>query len=117
MFARPRRPPMNVRPPIVRVVLAALVLLPAAARAQVTGTIVGTVYDQNGMPLAGVKISARSPTQIGGVRVTHTSGEGQFRMPGLQPGVFEVSAIAPSMKQVVQKDIRVGVTSPAEVQL
>jgi hypothetical protein len=109
---------MNVRPLLAtRLAVVALILVPLTARAQVTGNIIGTVYDQNGMPLAGVKISARSPTQIGGARITHTNVMGEFRMPGLQPGVFEVSALAPAMKQVVQKDIRVGVTSPAEVQL
>ena len=60
---------MNRRPLlVVRVALAALILAPAVVRAQVTGSIIGTVYDQNGMPLAGVKISARSPTQIGGTQ-------------------------------------------------
>jgi hypothetical protein len=108
---------MHVRPLVVRVFAAALVLLPAVARAQVTGSIIGTVYDQNGMPLPGVKISARSPTQIGGVRVTYTNGEGAFRMQGLQPGTFEVSATATKLKQVVQKDVRVGVTSPAEISM
>src|SRR5689334_9890729 len=109
---------MHVRPSlVVRVLAAALILAPTAARAQVTGSIIGTVYDQNGMPLPGVKISARSPTQIGGVRVTYTNGEGAFRMQGLQPGTFEVSATANKLKQVVQKDIRVGVTSPAELSM
>ena len=47
-------------------------------------------------------------------RPTATS-EGFFRLPGLQPGIFEVTASAPGLKSVVQKEIRVGVNAPAEV--
>jgi hypothetical protein len=108
---------MNVRALVPRIVLLALVALPATTQAQSSGSIIGTVYDQNGMPISGVKISARSPTQIGGTRVTYSNSEGVFRMPGLQPGTFEVAAVAPKLKQVVQKEVRVGVTSPAEISL
>lgn len=104
--------------PIHRVFLvAAALLVPSVAWPQVTGSIIGTVYDQNGTPLTGVKIAAKSPTQIGGVRVTYTNSEGSFRMQGLQPGTFEVAALAPRMKQVVQKDVRVGITTPAEIEI
>src|SRR5688572_17839080 len=92
---RPRRPPMTLRSLAARIALVALILLPAVARAQVSGTIIGTVYDQNGMPLSGVKLSAKSATQIGGTRVTYSNPEGAFRMQGLQPGVFELAATAP----------------------
>ena len=108
---------MNLRSLVIRIACAAAILTPALARAQTSGSIIGTVYDQNGMPIAGVKISARSPTQIGGTRVTYTNSEGAFRMQGLQPGVFEVGAAAPKLKQIVQKEVRVNVTSPAELQL
>jgi hypothetical protein len=96
---------------------ALLVGLPSAAKAQVVGTIVGNVYDQTGMPIPGVRITASSPTQIGGEKVTYTNGEGYFRLPGLQPGVFEVRGSALKLKTVVQRDVRVGVNAPAEVGL
>ena len=32
------------------------------------GSIIGYVFDQTGAPLAGVKITASSPTQIGGAK-------------------------------------------------
>jgi hypothetical protein len=109
---------MTVRPPLaIRIAALAVLLWPAATLAQVSGSIIGSVYDQNGNPLPGVKISARSPTQIGGTRVTYSNTEGGFRVQGLQPGVFEVAATAHQMRQVVQKDVRVGVTTPAEIQM
>jgi hypothetical protein len=91
-------------------------LAPPAA-AQVVGAIVGNVFDQNGVPIAGVRISARSPTQIGGEKLTYTNSEGYFRLPGLQPGVFEVRGSALKLKTVVQREVHVGVNAPAEVGL
>jgi hypothetical protein len=98
-------------------VIAAAVFLPGVARAQVSGSIIGTVMDQSGQPLPGVRITARSETQIGGTKITHSNGDGSFRIPGLLPGVFEVSATAPKLQQVLQRDIHVGITSPAEVDI
>jgi hypothetical protein len=60
---------------------------------------------------------ARSETQIGGAKAAYTNDEGFFRLPGLQPGVFEVTASAPKLKAVIQKDVHVGVGAPAEMDL
>jgi hypothetical protein len=99
-----------------RVLAVALVLCcPLVARAQVVGSITGTVTDQTGMPLKGVRVSARSDTQIGGAKSAYSNLEGFFRIPGLQPGVFEVTTTSPGLKSVVQKQIHVGVNAPAEV--
>jgi hypothetical protein len=87
------------------------------ALAQVVGSIVGNVYDQNGRPLSGVRIASRSDTQIGGERIVYTNEEGFFRLAGLQPGRFEVQATAPRLKTLLQKDVLVGVNAPAEVNL
>jgi outer membrane receptor protein involved in Fe transport len=93
--------------------------LAADARAQSGshGGIIGNVLDQNGMPIKGVKISARSDTQIGGAKVAYTSDEGSFRIVGLIPGEFEITASAPKMKTVMQKGILVGLNAPAEVDI
>jgi hypothetical protein len=66
----------------------AVLLLPLPATAQVVGSIIGNVLDQNGKPLAGVQLTARSATQIGGEKVAYSNAEGFFRFPGLQPGSF-----------------------------
>lgn len=92
---------------------------PGAARAQggSHGSLVGNVTDQTGMPIKGVKISAKSPTQIGGSKVTYSNDEGYFRIVGLIPGTFEIIASAPQMRSVNQKDITVGINAPAEVNI
>jgi hypothetical protein len=81
------------------------------------GSIIGYVFDQTGAPLPGVKIVASSPTQIGGTKTAYTNEEGQFRLRQLFPGTFQVTASAPKLKTVIQKDIRVGITSAAELNL
>jgi hypothetical protein len=98
-----------------RLIAVALLLFPGLALAQVVGSITGTVTDQTGMPLKGVKVAARSDTQIGGARAGYTNDEGFFRIPGLQPGVFELATSSPGLKSVVQKQVRVGLNAPAEV--
>ena len=101
------------------VLVATICAAPAVVFAQggVLGSIEGNVFDQTGMPLKGVKVAANSPTQIGGQKVTYTNDEGGFRIPALQPGVFEVVATAPKMTSVHQKAIKVGVNAPAEISL
>ncbi len=89
----------------------------AHAQSGVNGSIVGNVFDQTGAPIKGVKVSARSDTQIGGAKVTYTNDEGFFRIPGLQPGDFEVTGTAPKLKSVLQKGVKVGVTSVVDVSL
>ena len=73
------------------IVLFATLLLPAVALGQSrTGRIEGTIYDDEGMPMAGAKVVLSSPTQIGGNRTTVTDAEGSFRFIGLIPGKFSV---------------------------
>src|SRR5215471_1492041 len=95
--------------------LAALLTLvvPLAARAQnAVGRIDGTVFDENGFPLARVTVTARSPTQIGGARVTQTNESGEFHLLGLIPGDFSVRFEARGLKQVTREGIHAGVNAP-----
>jgi hypothetical protein len=110
---------MTMRGIVARLCALALALaLPAVARAQGGhGSIIGNVLDQNGMPIKGVKISAKSDTQIGGSKVAYTSDEGSFRIVGLIPGDFEIMATAPKLKSFLQKGISVGLSAPAEVDI
>src|SRR4051812_6812101 len=99
--------------------LLAAILLPAMAFGQGgnSGSIVGYVFDQTGNPIRGVKVSAASPTQIGGHKTAYTNDEGSFCFSALFPGNFEVRAAAPKLKTYVQKDIKVGITAPAELNI
>src|SRR3954463_13130687 len=81
------------------------------------GSVVGSVMDQAGTPIKGVKIAVRSDTLIGGPRTVYTNDDGNFRLPALQPGIFELRALAPKLKAMVVKDIHVGISAPSEVNL
>jgi len=79
--------------------------------------MIGYVFDQTGSPIKGVKVTATSPTQIGGNKIAYTNDEGMFRFRQLFPGTFEVRATAPKLKTVIQKDIKVGISAAAELNL
>jgi hypothetical protein len=97
----------------------AFCLVPQEARAQKgdSGSIVGCVMDQSGSPLRGIKITASSDTQIGGKKTAYSNGEGCFRFPILDPGTFEVRADAPKLRTVIQQNVKVGINSPAEINM
>jgi len=73
--------------------IAALALAaPSAARAQRTGTIVGTVHDSSGAPIAGAKIDAL------GAAFTLTGSSGHFRLTDIPAGAMRVRAVAFSFR-------------------
>src|SRR5688572_18953157 len=59
------------------------------AFAQATSTFNGRVLDQGEAVLPGVTVTATN-TSTGVMRTTVTNDEGQFSMPGLEPGVYDV---------------------------
>ncbi len=73
------------------------------------------MFDAAGAPLNGVKIVARSPTQIGGDKTVYSDADGGFRIPGLLPGAFEVTAEAAKLRKLVHKNVRVGVNAPVRM--
>ena len=82
-----------------------------------SGAITGYVFDQAGNPLRGVKITATSPTQIGGRKTAYTNPEGGFRFGALVPGTFKVKAEAPKLQTVVQDNVKVGLNAAQELNL
>jgi hypothetical protein len=85
--------------------LCVVLLLPALAVAQQTGTINGKVVDTGGGVLPGVTVEARSavlPTP----RTTTTSGGGDYRLPALPPGVYTVEFTLAGMA-TVKREVQV----------
>ncbi|MCA9666655.1 MAG: TonB-dependent receptor [Myxococcales bacterium] len=89
-----------------------LLLAPSVALAQGsrTGRIEGTIYDNEGNPLAGASVTVNSPTQIGGDKTDKTDDEGAFRFLGLTPGVFVVTVRAKGFIGAKRKGVRVWVS-------
>jgi protocatechuate 3,4-dioxygenase beta subunit len=70
--------------------LTALLLFPAAARAQ--ATIAGVVKDASGAVLPGVTVEVASPVLIEKTRsAVITDGTGQYRIINLLPGTYTVT--------------------------
>ena len=76
---------------VVVVLLALLVAVPSAARAQALGTIAGSVKDPSGAVLPGVTVEATSPALIEKVRSAATDGSGLYRLVNLPPGQYTVT--------------------------
>jgi hypothetical protein len=65
-------------------VLAGWVLLPRVTTAQgLTGTLIGTVKDEQGLVLAGARASVSWPALIGGPATQTTNERGRLRFPVL----------------------------------
>lgn len=72
---------------------AVCLLLPAAAHAQVTATLSGTVADSSGgvIPNAQVKLTNEATKDT---RVVQTNGAGVYAFPSLVPGTYDIQATA-----------------------
>ena len=77
-------------------VLACLLAVPAL-RAQTSGQIRGTVVDDDGKPLDGVKVEAKASSAT---RTLTTGKDGQFRFSLLPPGSYKVTFSRESYSQV-----------------
>lgn len=61
-----------------------------------TGVIEGRVVSENGQSMAGATVSVRRINSASGGRQTTTDVEGNFRVIGLEPALYNVSANAPA---------------------
>src|SRR5688500_10799578 len=85
------------------VIVAAVVLLPAAVFAQ--GSITGVVRDASGAVLPGVTVEASSPALIEKVRSAVTDSAGQYRIENLRPGSYVVTFTLPGFTGVRREGI------------
>ncbi len=83
-----------------------LLLLCAVARGQApaaqtreepaTGALSGRVVSENGQPLAGATLFVRGVNSVTSGRTTSSDAEGNFRINGLEPALYTVTAFAPA---------------------
>src|SRR5262245_54468625 len=79
---------------------------PAAAQAQITGSIVGRVTDESGAVLPGVTVTATSPALQVPQIVNVTSVQGDYRITPLPIGTFEVVFSLTGFQTVRRESIR-----------
>src|SRR6058998_3484835 len=98
----------------VCVVVAALLMSPSRAFPQATGTINGRVLDQAEAVIPGVTITTTN-VRTGIARVTTTNGEGLYSVPGLEPGVYTVTAELAGFATLRREGVALAVTATITV--
>ena len=94
---------------VVALVAMAVVLaapVPAWAQGSPTGTLTGTVSDPSGGVLPGVTVIAKG-AQTGLTQQTISGGAGDWRIPGLPLGAYEVSFELDGFKKLVRSGVTV----------
>ena len=97
--------------------LGVCVLAAAPVHAQQTGSIAGKVTASDGSLLPGVLIEARSEV-LPGPRETVTGTKGEYSLPALPPGTYELTFTLQGMQTASRKAIvQLGVETPADATL
>src|SRR5436853_6699938 len=95
------------------IVAALLLATTASAFGQSTSTFNGRVLDQGDAVLPGVTVTVTN-TATGVVRTAVTNAEGQYLMPGLEPGTYlvktDLAGFAPSERDNVRLGINATLT-------
>jgi hypothetical protein len=78
------------------------------------GTITGTVSDKSGSVVANAAVIVIN-AETGASYRTNTTGTGQYTMPNLPPGKYEVSAEAQGFNKLTQKGVELRVTEVIRV--
>lgn len=96
------------------VVVVAVVLLPIAMWAQTTGQITGTVHDNTGAVVSGAQVTVSNAAK-GVERKTTSNADGEYLVPGLGAGSYDVSVTAPGFKKYQAKSVILEVGQKARV--
>ena len=72
---------------------------------RLTDSIAGKVTDVDGNPIPGVTVTVTGEN-LPGARVDTTSSQGTYRMPELNPGLYNILAELMGMKTIDQQGIR-----------
>jgi hypothetical protein len=102
-----------MRRTLVVALLLLLAALPLAAQS-LTGTITGTVKDEQGGVLPGVSVTLHGKT---GARNTTTDAEGSYRFAALDPGTYSLTAEISGFRPKRQDNVVVNVGKVADVHL
>ena len=107
---------MNARNISLFLCTAALVLFSGSAIAQnASGTIVGHVKDPNGAAIVAAQVSVTN-LDTHDVRTVSTNGAGDYTVPLLQPGRYQVTVMANGFKSETQAGIVLNVDQTVRVE-
>jgi hypothetical protein len=80
------------------------------------GSLVGTIRDSSGAPIAGASVKITN-TATAGTSETKTNSSGDYEFPSLRVGVYTVSANAPNFSDAVGQNITVSVGNRQHIDL
>ena len=89
------------------IAIAGLLMPPLAVAQSLTGTLIGTVKDEQGGVLAGALVTVSSPALIGGPQ-TQKTDNGQVRFPALPPGVYVLDVVYEGLRPYHEEGITIG---------
>jgi len=81
---------------------------PAAVGQGLTGTLFGTIRDQQGGIIKGAEVRVSSPALIGGPVIQLTNDKGQLRFPSLPPGLYVLEVRLPGFTARREEGIAIG---------
>ena len=108
---------MDISPRQAAVICALLVaFLPGTAAGQgLSGSLSGSVRDEQGATVSGATVTVSSPAQIGGDQRAAADDKGQWRFPVLAPGVYLlVVEMAPGFASYREEGIAIGAGASIE---
>lgn len=88
--------------------IAFTLMLPVCAQ-EITGNIAGTVTDPTGASVLGVTVIAKRTQNNQEVRRVTTGGQGEYSLPLLPVGRYEIAFEAPGFRRFVQTGVEVNV--------
>ena len=81
-----------------------------------TGTLTGSILDEEGNPLPGANITITSESLMG-TQSAVSSANGVFRFPNLPPGTYSLKAELPGFQTVIRSNIIVHVGMVVNVEI
>jgi hypothetical protein len=90
---------------VAALVLLALLTLIANAQ-EVTGSLLGTVRDSNGAPVAGARVTITDAEKKAVVRLVTANEDGEFSAPLLQAGIYDSAVEAGGFKKRVERGVK-----------
>ncbi|MBI3049461.1 MAG: carboxypeptidase regulatory-like domain-containing protein [Acidobacteria bacterium] len=106
---------MQKRVPLLLFSLFVCFLVPEPAfTQQLTGTLIGTVKDEQGGVLPGATVTVSSPSLFGGALTAATNEWGQLRFPVLPPGRYSLAVVLQGFAPYREDDIAIGAGSTIE---
>jgi hypothetical protein len=101
---------MKIKTLGLMIVLLGLLISPyLLAQSKQTGSIDGTIFDEQKTPLPGVTVTLSGPNLMG-ARTFITGADGGYRFPAIPPGTYAVKAELQGFKTVIREEIRLTTT-------